>query len=66
MNPLPLWVPRHYNPLLSCSPKQIHAYQNRVSGPIRDRIDILLSLKPVLLKKSSFDTNEPSKVIQEG
>lgn len=41
------------------------AYQNRVSGPIRDRIDILLSLKPVNLKDANFGEVEPSEKIRE-
>jgi magnesium chelatase family protein len=51
MNPCPcgyLGSNTHY---CSCSPKQIQAYRNRVSGPIFDRIDILLSLYPVNLEQ---------------
>ncbi|GAE28083.1 Mg(2+) chelatase family protein [Halalkalibacter wakoensis JCM 9140] len=52
MNPCPcgyLGSNTHY---CSCTPKQIQAYQNRVSGPIYDRIDILLTLYPVNLEQS--------------
>lgn len=65
MNPCPcgyLGSNTHY---CTCTPKQVHAYQTRVSGPIRDRIDIVLSLKPVVLNNSSLKTNESSKNIQE-
>lgn len=65
MNPCPcgyLGSSSHY---CTCSPKQIQAYQNRVSGPILDRIDILLSLKPVPLNNSSLESREPSAVIRE-
>lgn len=51
MNPCPcgyLGSNLHY---CTCSPKQIQAYQNRLSGPVYDRIDILLSLKSVNLDK---------------
>lgn len=33
----------------TCSSKHIQSYQNRLSGPVYDRIDILLSLKSVNL-----------------
>lgn len=33
----------------TCTPKQIQSYKNRISGPIYDRIDILLFLKSVSL-----------------
>ncbi|EMT44729.1 YifB family Mg chelatase-like AAA ATPase [Anoxybacillus flavithermus] len=35
-----------------CNPKQIQAYRQRISGPIYDRIDILLSLEAVDLTES--------------
>ncbi|WP_066321152.1 YifB family Mg chelatase-like AAA ATPase [Bacillus sp. FJAT-29814] len=47
MNPCPCGYAgsnRHY---CTCSPKQIHFYQNKLSGPLRDRFDINLSLVPV-------------------
>lgn len=51
MNPCPcgyLGSNTHY---CSCTAKQIQTYRNRVSGPIYDRIDILLSLQPVSLEQ---------------
>ncbi|NMD72709.1 YifB family Mg chelatase-like AAA ATPase [Bacillus sp. DNRA2] len=39
----------------TCSTKQIQSYKNRVSGPIIDRFDILLYLKPVNLSQPSKD-----------
>ena len=53
MNPCPcgyLGSNTHY---CSCTPKQIQSYQNRISGPVYDRIDILLSLKSVNLDQPS-------------
>ncbi|UGB30552.1 YifB family Mg chelatase-like AAA ATPase [Metabacillus sp. B2-18] len=47
MNPCPcgyLGSSSHY---CTCSQKQIKAYRNRVSGPVYDRMDILLSLNSV-------------------
>ncbi|RIW34320.1 ATP-binding protein [Bacillus salacetis] len=53
MNPCPcgyLGSPHHY---CTCSQKQIQAYKNRLSGPIYDRMDILLSLQSVNVNKLS-------------
>jgi magnesium chelatase family protein len=53
MNPCPcgyLGSNTHY---CTCTQKQIQTYRNRVSGPVYDRIDILLSLRPVNLDKPS-------------
>ncbi|MBT2692586.1 ATP-binding protein, partial [Bacillus sp. ISL-55] len=64
MNPCPcgyLGSDTHY---CTCSEKQIKAYKNRVSGPVLDRIDILLSLKPVNLKGYDFIKNESSEVFR--
>ncbi|TYS69749.1 ATP-binding protein [Sutcliffiella horikoshii] len=51
MNPCPcgyLGSDRHY---CTCSEKQIKNYKTRISGPILDRMDILLTLNPVSLNK---------------
>ncbi|MEW8972115.1 MAG: YifB family Mg chelatase-like AAA ATPase [Mesobacillus sp.] len=64
MNPCPcgyLGSDSHY---CTCSEKQIKSYKNRVSGPILDRIDILLSLKPVNLKEHDFNKNESSETVR--
>ena len=65
MNPCPcgyLGSDSHY---CTCSEKQIKAYKNRVSGPILDRIDILLSLKAVNLKAHDFRTIESSETVRK-
>ncbi|MBE3570824.1 MAG: YifB family Mg chelatase-like AAA ATPase [Bacillales bacterium] len=64
MNPCPcgyLGSNTHY---CTCTPKQIQTYRNRVSGPVYDRMDILLSLKPVNLDQSS-GTREASLEIRQ-
>jgi magnesium chelatase family protein len=64
MNPCPcgyLGSNLHY---CTCSPKQIQSYQNRLSGPVHDRIDILLSLKSVNLEKTA-EKQESSKEIRK-
>jgi magnesium chelatase family protein len=35
----------------TCSVKQIQSYRNRLSGPVQDRIDILLSLRSINLEQ---------------
>ncbi|QOY37187.1 YifB family Mg chelatase-like AAA ATPase [Anaerobacillus isosaccharinicus] len=65
MNPCPCGYRGSTNHYCTCSEKQVLAYQNRVSGPIRDRIDILLSLNPVNLREANFNAVEPSEKIRE-
>jgi magnesium chelatase family protein len=48
----------------TCTEKQIKAYKGRVSGPILDRIDILLTLQPVKLKGHDFKGIESSADIK--
>ncbi|MEQ6376344.1 YifB family Mg chelatase-like AAA ATPase [Bacillaceae bacterium S4-13-56] len=55
MNPCPCGYLGSHHHYCTCSQKQIQAYRNRLSGPIYDRIDILLSLQ-------SVNVNQPSKV----
>lgn len=54
MNPCPCGYLGSFNHYCTCSAKQIQTYRNRLSGPVYDRIDILLSLQSVNL-------NEPGK-----
>ncbi|MCT2537158.1 YifB family Mg chelatase-like AAA ATPase [Aquibacillus koreensis] len=64
MNPCPCGYlgSRHF--YCTCSPNQITAYANRVSGPIQDRMDILLYLQAVALNKETMEGNEESEVIR--
>ena len=55
MNPCPCGYLGSLHHYCTCSEKQIQVYRNRLSGPIYDRIDILLSLQ-------SVNVNQPSKV----
>lgn len=59
MNPCPcgyLGSDRHY---CTCTEKQIKNYKTRISGPILDRMDILLTLNPVSLNKPTrSDTSD--------
>lgn len=63
MNPCPcgyLGSDRHY---CTCSEKQIKSYKTRISGPILDRMDILLTLKPVSLNTPT--TSETSDTVRK-
>ncbi|MBB5174585.1 magnesium chelatase family protein [Texcoconibacillus texcoconensis] len=65
MNPCPCGYFGSKTQYCTCSKKQIQTYQNRVSGPVLDRIDILLSLKSVHLKGHDFQGIESSEVIKQ-
>ncbi|MFL6555326.1 MAG: YifB family Mg chelatase-like AAA ATPase, partial [Bacillus sp. (in: firmicutes)] len=66
MNPCPcgyLGSNTHY---CTCSKKQIITYQNRLSGPLRDRFDINLSLKPIDFNAAVNAKGEVcSKIVRE-
>lgn len=53
MNPCPCGYFGSNTRYCSCSPKQIQTYKNRISGPVQDRIDILLFLQSVNLDQQS-------------
>jgi magnesium chelatase family protein len=50
----------------SCSSTEVEKYQNRVSGPIRDRLDLIIEIDP-LTPEERFDKgiNESSKKIRD-
>jgi magnesium chelatase family protein len=65
MNPCPCGYFGSKSHYCTCSPRQMNAYQNRLSGPLRDRFDIFLSLAPVDLRSSSNEKKESSKMIRQ-
>lgn len=66
MNPCPCGYAGSNAHYCTCSPKQILTYQNKLSGPLRDRFDINLSLRPVNLEaETKLGKGEPSSIIQE-
>ncbi|MGE6203842.1 YifB family Mg chelatase-like AAA ATPase [Guptibacillus hwajinpoensis] len=65
MNPCPCGYLGSSDNYCTCSEKQIRSYKSRVSGPILDRIDILLSLKPVNLKEHNFVSIESSEEVKK-
>jgi len=64
INPCPCGYLGSRNFYCTCTPKQITQYKNRISGPIHDRMDILLQLQSVSLEEESTDGNETSAVIR--
>lgn len=65
MNPCPCGYLGSRYFYCTCTPKQITAFTNRVSGPIQNRMDILLKLETVSLDRESTSINETSKIIRE-
>ncbi|WP_187444843.1 ATP-binding protein [Rossellomorea vietnamensis] len=65
MNPCPCGYLHSFTNYCTCTPKQITAYHNRLSGPIRDRFDIHLSLKPVDLQREQQTEKEDSEVVRK-
>jgi magnesium chelatase family protein len=64
MNPCPCGYLGSHKHYCTCTENQIRTYRNRVSGPIYDRIDILLSLQSVRLDQFTSDKNETSAAIR--
>lgn len=49
-----------------CTETQVHAYRNRISGPLLDRIDIHIEVPPVTHDQLiSLETGEPSSAIRQ-
>jgi magnesium chelatase family protein len=63
MNPCPCGYLGSNERYCTCTPKQIQSYRNRLSGPILDRMDILLTLNPVQLDTQAMVNNESSAQI---
>jgi magnesium chelatase family protein len=64
MNPCPCGYLGSRTRYCTCSPKQIQAYRNRVSGPIYDRMDVLLSLEVIDFTKETR-VSESSETIRK-
>ena len=66
MNPCPCGYAGSTTHYCTCSKKQILAYQNRLSGPLRDRFDINLSLRPIDFNVAAHKKEEEaSKIVRE-
>jgi magnesium chelatase family protein len=64
MNPCPCGYLGSNHQYFTCSPKQIQSYQNRLSGPVYDRIDILLSLKSVNLDQPEINLESSREILK--
>ena len=65
MNPCPCGYLGSSSRYCTCSQKQVQSYQNRLSGPIRDRFDISLLIEPVILNKADESNSETSDTIRK-
>ncbi|MDR7239610.1 YifB family Mg chelatase-like AAA ATPase [Neobacillus drentensis] len=66
MNPCPCGYEGSTTHYCTCSKKQVLAYQNRLSGPLRDRFDINLSLRPIDFNAAAHKKEEESsKIVRE-
>ncbi|TMU83434.1 ATP-binding protein [Bacillus sp. BHET2] len=65
MNPCPCGYLGSLTHYCTCTQRQIIAYQNRLSGPIRDRFDLFLHLSPVNLKEHERSEQESSGAVQQ-
>lgn len=62
MNPCPCGFLGSNSQYCTCTPKQIQSYQNRISGPVYDRIDILLSLTSVKLNQTTKNNEKSANI----
>ncbi|MFB5195235.1 YifB family Mg chelatase-like AAA ATPase [Neobacillus sp. KR4-4] len=66
MNPCPCGYEGSNTHYCTCTRKQIKAYQNRLSGPLRDRFDINLTLGPIDFNSAVYEKEgESSKIVRE-
>lgn len=65
MNPCPCGYVGSISHYCTCSPKQVQSYQNKLSGPMRDRFDINLTIKPVVMSSAKNDGIETSESIRK-
>jgi magnesium chelatase family protein len=64
MNPCPCGYAGSTTHYCTCTPRQKIAYQNKISGPLRDRFDIHLALKSVKLESKADKGKISSKLVQ--
>lgn len=64
MNPCPCGYAGSNTHYCTCTPRQTLSYHNRISGPLRDRFDIQLTIKPIDLKVETEKGEISSKYFQ--
>lgn len=66
MNPCPCGYYNHPTKECTCAPGAVGKYLGRISGPLLDRIDLQVEIKPVPFERlSSLERGEPSSAIRE-
>jgi magnesium chelatase family protein len=66
MNPCPCGVRGHPVRVCQCRPSEVERYAARVSGPVRDRIDLAVDVPPVTFDAlAAPDHGEPTSVVRE-
>jgi magnesium chelatase family protein len=66
MNPCPCGYLGHPRRECRCTPLQVARYAGRVSGPLLDRIDLALTVGPLLPRElAAPPSGEPSSVVRE-
>jgi len=64
MNPCPCGFLSDPVKPCACSPQQIHRYRHRMSGPLRDRIDLSVEVPPVPVEHLTSEVGgEPSSAV---
>jgi magnesium chelatase family protein len=64
MNPCPCGYAGSNSHYCTCTPRQAQNYQNKISGPLRDRFDIRLMIKPVDLDRDTSKREVSSTVVR--
>jgi magnesium chelatase family protein len=65
MNPCPCGYAGSNTHYCTCTPRQKLSYNNKISGPLRDRFDIHLRIKPVDLDRGSENAELSSRFVRE-
>jgi magnesium chelatase family protein len=65
MNPCPCGHHGDASRACRCTPRQVQAYQNRISGPLLDRIDIRVDVPAVPYSDMAGPSGEPSRAVAE-
>jgi magnesium chelatase family protein len=60
MNPCPCGYFRHPDRKCTCTPQAIRSYMSKISGPLLDRIDLYIGVKPVDTKTKLIAENSAS------
>jgi magnesium chelatase family protein len=65
MNPCPCGYKGDERRACRCTPQQAHRYESRLSGPLRDRIDLIVEVASVpLVTLTDAPAGEPSAVVR--